>query len=181
MTDVDQRRRVLDQPSPEKEGRAGCLTVGAILGVIVGIMVGLYALPPILKGLYGEKRIDAGETYRGDAKVITVTEVGRPSAPLGEVSSPDLRRDDIFVAVTMASNKTWAPELGDWTIEVEDVEDWIEAVDATTDGAPGLRAPLGEEVVVELHFVVERPREAGQLELVALHLAEPRVRFALEP
>ncbi len=179
MTQQPARRR-LEQPSVEKERRTGCLVTGAVLGVLVGIMVGLYALPPILRNIYGETKVAAGETYRGDARVIRVESAGRASDPLGE-PSPGMRREDFFVELTIRSSKTWELVLTDFTIEVEGVKDWIKAAEATTNGEPGLNIPLAEEVRVQLHFVVEVPADSGATLLAeALHLANPRVRFALQ-
>ncbi len=173
-------RRRLEQPSAEKERRTGCLVTGAVLGVLVGIMVGIYALPPILRNIYGETKVAADEFYRGDARIIRVSSAGRASGPLGE-PSPGMRREDYFVELTIRSNKTWSLLVTDFTLELEGVKDWVKAAEATTDGAPGLTIPLGEEVTVQLHFIVEVPRDSTATLLAeALHLADPRVRFALQ-
>jgi hypothetical protein len=173
-------RRRLEQPSAEKERRTGCLVTGAILGVLVGIMVGLYALPPILRDIYGETKVAADEFYRGDARLIRVDSAGRASDPLGD-PSPGMRREDFFVELTVRSNKTWSLVVTDFTLELEGVEDWVKASEATTNGQAGLVIPLAEEVKVQLHFVVEVPRESTATLLAeALHLANPRVRFALQ-
>jgi len=173
-------RRRLEQPSAEQERRTGCLVTGAVVGVIVGLMVGLYALPPILKNIYGETKVAAGETYTGDARVVRVESAGRASDPLGE-PSPGMRREDFFVELTIRSNKTWEVVPADFTIEVEGVEDWIKPAGVTTDGQPGLTIPLAEDVRVQLHFIVEVPEgDDATLDAEALHLASPRVRFALQ-
>jgi hypothetical protein len=173
-------RRRLEQASPEKERRTGCLVTGAVLGVLVGIMVGIYALPPILRNIYGETKVAADEFYRGDARIIRVTSAGRASEPLGD-PSPGTRREDFFVELTVRSNKTWAIVVTDFTLELEGVKDWIKAAEATTNGEPGLNIPLGEEVTVQLHFIVEVPTASSvSLAAEALHLANPRVRFALQ-
>lgn len=173
-------RRRLEQPSAEKERRTGCLVTGAVLGVLVGIMVGIYALPPILRSIYGETEVAADEFYRGDARIIRVQSAGRASAPLGD-ASPGTRREDFFVQLTIRSNKTWSLVVTDFSLELEGVKDWIKAAEATTDGEPGLNIPLGEEVTVQLHFIVEVPAgSSATLAAEALHLANPRVRFALQ-
>ena len=61
------RRVVIEKPD-EKQDRTGCLAVGAILGIVVGIMVGMYALPPILKDIYGESTVEANTTFEGDGR-----------------------------------------------------------------------------------------------------------------
>ncbi len=179
MTQPPARRR-LEQPQVDRERRTGCLVTGAVLGVLAGIMIGLYALPPILRNIYGETKVAAGETYRGDGRVVRVESAGRASDPLGE-PSPGMRREDLFIELTIRSSKTWELSLADFTIEVEGVKDWIRAAEATTNGEPGLDVPLAEEVRVQLHFVVEVPTgSSASLLAEALHLANPRVRFALQ-
>lgn len=180
--DVTQQpaRRRLEQPSAEKERRSGCLVTGAVLGVLVGIMVGLYALPPILRNIYGETKVAAGEVYRADGKVISLAAAARAPDPVGDPSA-GMRREDFFVDLTVRSNKTWDPLITDFTIEVDGVKDWIKAADATTNGEPGLRIPLAEEVTVRLHFIVEVPAAStASLAAEAVHLSDPRVRFALQ-
>lgn len=154
--------------------------MGAVLGILVGIMVGLYGLPALLQSLYGERRVAAGEVYEGDGRVIAVEAVGFASEPLGD-ASPGMQRHDVSLRLVITSNKTWRATLADWTLEVYGIETWIPAASATTDGAPGFAPPLGRTSTVVLNFIVERPAGAGgQPRLVALHLGDPRVRFALE-
>ncbi len=175
------RRVLLEQPSPDKQGRTGCIAAGAVIGVLVGLMVGLYALPPILRSIYGEEKIPAGAVYEGDGRTIAVVAASIPSEPLGE-PSPGMVRSDVTVRLTITSNKTWDATLADWTLEVRGIENWLPAGSATTDDEPGFAPPLGRTSTVDLHFVVERPiaRAHEPLELEALHLANPRVRFALQ-
>lgn len=174
------RRVVLKTPSPDRQGRTGCIAAGAVVGVLVGLMVGLYALPPILKSIYGEKKVAAGEVFEGDGRIIAVEAVGIASEPLGE-PSPGMQRADVALRLRITNNKTWDATLADWTLEIAGIENWIPAASATTDGQPGFAPPLGQTSTVELRFVVERPAgETAPLRLEALHLANPRVRFALE-
>ena len=92
-----------------------------------------------------------------------------------------MRREDVFVELTIRSNKTWDVELASFTLEVAGIEDWIKPAGATTGGQPGLTIPLAEEVRVQFHFIVEVPEgDDASLLAEALHLANPRVRFALQ-
>lgn len=169
-------RRKLEQPSAEQAKRSGCLTWGAVLGVLVGIMVGVYALPPILKHYYGEKVVAAGETYEGSFGTrIKVESLGMASDPLGE-AAPGMRRFDFFasVALTLSQNRTLTPEL--FTLEFEELDDWQRA--ATIDSEPDLYVPEFTETTIGLHFIVELPvAEAEDLTPKALHLSDPRVKF----
>ncbi|WP_322819484.1 hypothetical protein [Tepidiforma sp.] len=174
------RRLVLQTPSPDRQGRTGCIAAGAIIGVLVGLMVGLYALPPILRSIYGETKVAAGQTFEGDGRIIAVEAVGIASEPLGQ-PSPGMQRHDVSLRLRITNNKTWDATLASWTLEVDGIENWIPAAEATTNGSPGFDPPLGQTSTVELHFIVQRPAsETSPLRLEALHLATPRVRFALE-
>lgn len=173
MTDDPQqpRRVVLEKPD-EKQDRTGCLAVGAILGIVAGIMIGMYALPPILKGIYGEKEVAAGLRYEGDARTFQVvsTEV---------IPDEDGGPSRVIVLMDVRSNRSWDATLADWTLEVEHLEDWQRAVSATSNGEPGFIVPLAKDVHLELIFEVEPPIE-GDMVLEAIHLANPRLRFELE-
>ncbi len=179
MTQEPVRRR-LEQPSEEARKRSGCLVWGAVLGVLAGLMVGIYALPPILKHYYGETEVAADEFYRGDGKAIRVAEVGRASDPLGEPSA-GMRREDIFVAILVVSEDEWRPNVTDFSLELKEVDDWEQAAEATTNGAPGIAVAAGVETRVELHFIIEVPRDTVEnVTPEALHLSDPRVRWAIE-
>lgn len=153
---------------------------GAVLGVLVGIMVGIYALPPILKHYYGEKVVAAGEAYEGSGgSRISAKSLGMASAPLGEAAA-GMRRFDFFasVALTLSQNRTLTPEL--FTLEFEELEDWQRA--ATIDSKPDVYVREFTETTIELHFIVEVPvTEAEELTPEALHLSDPRVKFELAP
>lgn len=156
---------MLEKPE-EKQDRTGCLAVGAILGIVVGIMVGMYALPPILKGIYGEKEVEVNSAYEGDGRTIRV--VG------WEILATDPL--DVRVTVDIRSNKTWDVSLDDWTLEVEGIEDWQKAVSATSNGEPGHNIPLARDVRLSLQFLVEHS-SAEPPTFEALHLANPRLKF----
>lgn len=174
------RRLVLQNPSPDRQGRTGCIAAGAIIGVLAGLMIGLYALPPILKSIYGEAKVAAGQTFEGDGRIIAVEAVGIASEPLGQ-PSPGMQRHDVSLRLRITNNKTWDATLASWTLEVDGIQEWIPATEATTNGSPCFDPPLGQTSTVQLHFVVERPADVdAPLRLEALHLATPRVRFALE-
>lgn len=175
-------RKRIEQPSEETGHRNTVLLWGAVLGVLAGVMVGVYALPPILRHYYGETKVAADEFYRGDGKLIKVVSLGQASEPLGEAPT-GMRREDLFVSVTVLASDDWAPTANLFSLEIAGVEDWDVAAEATVDGAPLGSIRAGVETTVALHFIVELPEETfpEQLRPVALHLSEPRVRFALNP
>ena len=172
-------RRRIEQPSEETGKRNTVLVWGAVLGVLAGLMLGIYALPPILRHYYGETKVAADEFYSGDGKLIKIVTIGQASEPLGEAAA-GMRREDFFVTVSIVSKTAWAPLATDFSLELHDIHDWKQASEATVDGEKiGTIAP-GAETEVSLHFVVETPvGNAGQLKPEALHLSDPRVRFAI--
>ncbi|HMO54290.1 MAG TPA: hypothetical protein PJ994_07285 [Tepidiformaceae bacterium] len=159
-------RRVVLEKAEEKQDRTGRLAIGAILGVVAGIMIGIYALPPILRGFYGETTVEANTTYEGDGRTIRV--VG------WEVIAED--PFDVRVTVDIRSNKSWDISLADWTLEVEGIKEWQRAASAESNGQPGHAIPLAEDVRLSLQFLVEGSgTEIPTME--ALHLANPRLKF----
>ncbi|MGE3076716.1 MAG: hypothetical protein AB7N24_21820 [Dehalococcoidia bacterium] len=177
---TQQVRRRIEQPSEEQAKRSGCLIWGGVLGVLVGIMVGVYALPPILRHYYGETKVAADEFYRGDGKAIRISNLGQASEPLGEAAA-GMRREDYFVTVVVVSEDEWQPKVTDFSLEFDELDQWRQAADATSNGEPFTTVPAATETEIELHFVVEfPPEEADTLTPKALHLSDPRVRFAIE-
>ena len=172
-------RRRIEQPSEDTGKRNTVLLWGAVLGVLVGLMVGVYALPPILRHYYGETKVAADEFYSGDGKLIRVLNLGQASEPLGEAAA-GTRREDFFVSITVVSKAAWAPAASDFSLEFGAVKDWILATEATVDGQRLATVAPGVETNVSLHFVVELPVETfPELKAEALHLSDPRVRFAI--
>jgi hypothetical protein len=149
----------------DRGNRSGCLMLGAVLGIIAGIMFALYGLPPILRAIYGEETVAVGEAYEKDAKLLVVESVER--------------FDDVFV-VTMAArtNKTWKPEADGIRLEISTQDEWLELLPPGAD-QPGtsLEFVLGETRTLVLRFAAPARIDARPL---ALHLADPRLRFELE-
>ena len=175
------RRRVLNEGPDERQGLPRWLLWGAVLGVLAGIMLGVYALPPILRHYYGEKHIAADEFYEGGGKLIRVDSLGQASEPLGAAAAGN-RREDFFASVVVVTKDAWSPKATDFSVQFEGVHDWVVAKDGTIDGQPLGTIPPGVETKVALHFVVELPAEGfPALKAVALHLSDPRVRFAVAP
>lgn len=172
-------RRRIEQPSEDAGKRNTVLLWGAVLGVIVGLMVGVYALPPILRHYYGETKVAADEFYSGDGKLIRVVTLGQASEPLGEAAAGN-RREDFFVTITVVSKAAWSPPATDFSLEFGAVHDWVQATEATVDGERLETIQPGVETNVSLHFVVDLPAETfPELKAKALHLSDPRVRFAI--
>ena len=170
-------RRRIEQSSEEKEKRSGCLMWGAVLGVLVGIMVGIYALPPILKHYYGEKVVAPGEMYRSETLRIQLGVV-RPLAESSGEAPAGIRRVEWVATVTVLAQEEWKADLTDFTLEFAELEDWQEAAVASGDLPEGLVFKPAMEQTFDLSFIVELPEaEAVTLTPEALHLSDPRVKF----
>gem|GEM_PF-1484866 len=167
-------RRRIEQPSAEQAKRSGCLIWGAVLGVLAGIMVGMYALPPILKHYYGEKVVAAGEAYEGGGKQIRIASFTQASDPVGE-AAPGMRREDFYAVLSVLAEKGWEAKLDQFTLEFKELDDWQEATDV--EGGT-LRFEPGQPMEVTIHFAVEYDaEETPSLTPEAVHLSEPRVKF----
>lgn len=101
-------RKRIEQPSEETGKRNTVLVWGAVLGVLAGLMLGVYALPPILRHYYGETKVAADEFYSGEGKLMKVVNIGQVSEPLGEAAA-GMRREDYFVSISVVSQETWRP------------------------------------------------------------------------
>lgn len=174
-------RRRIEQPTEEDGKRNTVLLWGAVLGILAGIMVGVYALPPILRHYYGETKVAADEFYSGEGKLIRVVNLGQASEPLGEAAA-GMRREDVFVSITIVSKDAWSPAPAAFSLEFAGVHDWVQATEATVDGERLTVINPGAETTVALHFVVELAKDTfPELKAKALHLSDPRVRFAIGP
>lgn len=159
-------RRRLDQPE-ETGNRAGCLFLGAVLGIIVGIMFALYGLPPILRSIYGEESVAMGATFDGDGRVIRVVDVTRSAEPAR-----------FLVTISAETAKSWDLGPGDAKLEISTQDEWVEALPPDpADPRTSFDFVLGQEREMLLRFPAPTRVDA---EPVALHLAHPRVRFDLQ-
>jgi hypothetical protein len=170
MTDPapGRHRRRLDTRDGERQPKAGCLITGAVLGIIVGATFAFYGLPPILRSIYGEQAVPPGETYTGNAKQIGVLAVERD--PATGITSITLRA---------RTNMTWAPDLADIRLEVAGQDDWLEPLPPDP-AIPGTEPdfPLGRERDLLLRYEIPPGIDGTP---VALHLADPRIRFDFDP
>ena len=174
-------RRQLEQPSDEKTRRTGCLMWGGVLGVLVGIMVGIYALPPILKHYFGETVVAHDGTYIGGGRelrldgVILTTPEGEPG--------PGMRIEAFEAIVIGVAEEDWIIPRDHFTLEFEELDDWQPAIalNAQT-GLTELHFSAGVVAQFGLRFEVEVPADqAGSLTVEALHLSDPRVKFEVAP
>lgn len=178
------RNRIrLEQPGDDdRKGRTGCIAMGAVLGVLAGVMVALYALPPILNSLYGEKAVAPGASRTVDGiefRVISFTVgpdehcEGLPACPPASIQ--------LSMAVTAAADEGWTPDPEDFLVEVDGVETWIEAI-APLEGVPAtdLRWLPSQQRTVVVRFPLPLGSTAEAAEPVAIHVTTPRARLELD-
>lgn len=175
------RRVLLKSEDESTKGRGGCLALGAVLGVIFGIMFALYGLPPILKHYYGEKNVAVGAAYESEGRTIRVLGVTAGFDPLTVGTEPagTPAKDVIVVTVRTTGWAENEPRQGRYRLEVEGVHDWLNplpAIDAEVQRDPPLAA--GEQEVW-LRFAMPEGISAESVRPVELHLEEPRVKFQL--
>lgn len=159
-----QRRRIEPHAPQDTSGRWGCITAGAVLGIAIGAIFAFYALPPILRSVYGETKVGFGQSYSGDAREISILAVERNG-------------QEVAIRLQALTNKTWRLEASDFSLQLSNGGDWIEAQPPVPgDSASSLDFELGvrRELVVSFHIPTGR---TGDPE--SLHLSTPRVRFAL--
>jgi len=139
---------------------------GGVLGIIAGVMVALYALPPILRSFYGEEGVDYGAAYSADGRHIEVVAVSRDM-------------DVIIVRLTVRSNQLWSTTEEDWQLEVTGLDDWLPALPPDPSiPETSFELELATERTLVLRFSAPGAEVADAAEL---HLADPRVAFSLAP
>ncbi len=162
------RRRVLSQPGKEKvEGRTGCIVTGAVLGVIFGIMFALYALPPILRSIYGEDVVEAGERYETNDRQIGILAWERTTGT-----------DAIEVRMVVRVEEGWATEPSDWLLVLEGGA----LVEPRGPRAERPETSMEFGALETREFVLVFPLAPGQsAEPDYVRLSRPKVRFKLGP
>jgi hypothetical protein len=132
-------------------------------------MVGIYALPPILRHYYGEKVIAPGEVYSGDGKVIRLLEVR-------SFERADVGLAFLVADIVVTAEADWELKAAHFSLELDGVDDWVGAVAAGEEASSTVSVPAGVETSVSLLFPA-RVSEGEAPTVEALHLSEPRVKF----
>jgi len=166
------RRQLQSARQQETKGRGGCLATGAILGILFGVMFALYGLGPILRHFYGEQKVQAGQAYvDGERRLeVAATRVGLDSAA-GGTNVPV-----VFVTVAVDGFPENEPRPGRFRLEMDGVEEWVTPLPQL----PSAEQPGPAAAAIELRFSVPSGLDPSTVTPVALHLEDPRVRFALD-
>ena len=168
------RRVVREMATADAAGRRGCMLVGALLGVGIGALVALFVVPPLLNHYFGTADVELGKTYEGDAKRMTVREVRTVPPPEGATSSGTLE-----VVMDVTTNKTWAPAPADFEVELSTGGERLALLPPDPSRPEtSLTVTHAEPRTLVLRFAASTRRDALP---ETLHVAEPRVRFHLQP
>lgn len=171
MSESQRSRRPVQEDAPEgTAGRRGCLLAGALLGIVAGVLVALFVVPPLFDHYFGEATVKAGKVYDGDGKRISVDFVSRYEA------GRDGKTPFLGVQFRVRSEAAWAPDPGNFVLELEGGIKIgpVPPVEKIPVMWPQFAA--GQERPFELLF--ELPTGA-RLEGATVRFRDPKVRFEL--
>jgi hypothetical protein len=164
-------RKPVEQPQPETPGSIRRLYwySGAVLGVLAGVLIAAFVVPPIFDRYFGVADIALGDSYDGNVAELRVTGL--------DVSYDGSENLDRFeIVLTVDRSEGWCPSASDFRLELEGN---VTLGGATLDPAPGCVA--GESEVAEGRLAVSfdgRGHAADAMHI--LHLSDPEVRFWLK-
>jgi len=103
------RKRLSIDQDASPGNRRGCLVTGAILGILAGLIVGLFVVPPLINRYFADNPIQPGQSYDAENAEITLQKVSVVS--------------EIFeVELTIDAFSDWKPVHTDFTITFPDDE-----------------------------------------------------------
>lgn len=141
---------------------------GAALGVLAGVLVALFVVPPIFDRYFGVADIALGHEYRADAAIIRVERAG--------AAAGDPARFEVVLAVR--ENHSWCPTASDFRLELEGrVSIGAPRLEPDTALCAAAGTPF-QGTTLTLSFPAGGRDPA---DLRVLHVADPRVRFWLQP
>ncbi len=140
---------------------------GAALGVLAGVLIALFVVPPIFDRYFGVADIELGHEYGGEGVRMGVTSAG--------AAADDPGRFNIVLAI--AENDGWCPTASDFRLELVGRVS-IGGAQLTPDPASCRGSgPLEAETLT-----VSFPAGVHSAdELHILHIEDPKVRFWLQP
>src|SRR5690606_2182487 len=121
--------------------------LGAILGIIAGVLFTFFAMPPLLAWLFPPEQVAVGETLDHEGRTATVREI-RP-LPSAAVDPEGSQRWRVIVEVRAA--RTWVLDNETFQLRL-DSGDKVPTAAFEHDGKAqntekGLRLPLGETML----------------------------------
>jgi hypothetical protein len=151
---------------------------GGVLGVLVGIMVGIYALPPILKHYYGETVVEAAEPVTRDGKRLSL-ESFNVTEHLNQTAVPFQTDFHVYSSFLVVSEEEWMPGVELFTLEIDGVEKWQAAtrVAIPADVQDRILANTPTKLIVEFDISLAEEDAPEAFGPEAIHLSEPRIKF----
>ena len=108
MLKPNRKRLSIDQDAAPGN-RRGCLITGAILGVLAGLIVGLFVVPPLINRYFADNPIQPGQPYEAESAEITL----QKASVVSEI---------VEVELTIDAFSDWKPVHTDFTIKFPDDE-----------------------------------------------------------
>ena len=165
------RRRVVEADTEtSREGRTGCLVVGAVLGIAIGAVFAFFGLPPLINHFFAEEQVPAGQAYTSDARTIRAVSVQEDPT-------------QTLVVLEMTVNSPWTPKPGNFTLEYASGGSWAKAtaaLDASLLADPAQPVTfdstnLGRKTDVWVIFPSEPDRGRPRY----IHLGDPHIRLEI--
>ncbi len=118
MLKPNRKRLSIDQDA-SPGNRRGCLVTGAILGVLAGLIVGLFVVPPLINRYFADNPIQPGQPYEAENAEITLQK------------AYEAENAEIFeVELTIDAFSDWKPAHTDFTIKFPDDDEVVVALPA---------------------------------------------------
>lgn len=159
------------EPDP---ARTGCLWVGGIVGVVVGVVVVFFAVPSILNFLFPSETIAVGTTFENDKLELRIVEVVR-----GELEKDPGNDAAYVVRLEVNAKSSWSPRYDNFVLVLDDDTE----IRAESHGrAPPIEQAPANAAVPQGRSVLELQFSKGEPTLAkpdSLHLEEPPVKFEL--
>ena len=119
--------------------------------MLLGVVLGIFILPGVLDSYLAGEEVDAGATYTGNARVISVASV--ESGPQVLLLEDGSRASGTRVELNVLSRKTWILERAFFQLELNARGDWVEASEpAPSIPDSSLNMPLDEQRILVLQF-----------------------------
>jgi hypothetical protein len=163
-------RRRLEQPEPATPPNIRRLYWygGAALGVLAGVLIALFVVPPIFDRYFGIADVELGHSHETEAVTLAGASAG--------LSADDPTRFEILLDVT--GNSGWCPTPADFRLELRgNVSIGAPRLDPAADDCAATGAPI-DTPTLAVSFPANG-RTADQLHI--LHITDPKVRFWLQP
>lgn len=178
MTETPQSRLrvpVADtRPEPDP-ARTGCLWVGGILGVIVGVVIVLFGVPALLNLLFPSETIEVGKTYEDDKLTMRIEAVEIRSS----TSTPPY--EVLVVQIAVDAESTWTVSPANFVLVLDDgtelrSTEFLLPFDQGEQSGARTRLPQGPSLL----YIAFSGRDVAVRQPDSLHLEEPPVKFALK-